>query len=192
MDAAEKNLRDALAMFREQDDRSGASLGLVGLAQAALARGDLDRAAALLAEAEDLSRATGAWFTLTAALSGQALAARLRGDGARTAALLRESVGLAGTLGDAWHVVYGITGLAGEAVGQGRVERAARLFGAAEALCETMGVDVPSPAWRALNERDLARVREKLDSDTLAAAWAEGRAVTFEQTVENVLGAGQP
>ncbi len=104
-------------------------------------------------------------------------------DAARAAALLRESVGLAGTLGDAWHVVYGVTGLAGEAASQDQAERAARLFGAAEALCETMGVDVPSPAWRALNERDLARTRERLASETFDAAWAEGRAMTLQETV---------
>ena len=105
LDAAEKPLRKALEMFREQDERSGASLGLVGLAQVELARGATGRVAALLAEAEGLSRSAGDWFTLTAALSSQALESRLHGDEARTAALLRESVGLAGNLGDAWHVV---------------------------------------------------------------------------------------
>jgi predicted ATPase/DNA-binding XRE family transcriptional regulator len=187
LDAAEKPLREALAMFREQDDRSGASLGLVGLAQVELARGDPNRAAGLLAEAEGLSRSAGDWFTLTAALSSKALGSRLGGDEARTAALLRESVGLAGNLGDAWHVVYGATGLAGVAARQGRAEYAARLFGAVEALCETMGVDVPSPAWRALNERDLARAREQLDAGTFDAAWAEGRAMTLEKVVAEAL-----
>lgn len=127
---------------------------------------------------------------MTPALSGQALAARLRGDAARAAALLRESVGLAGTLGDAWHVVYGVTGLAGEAASQDQAERAARLFGAAEALCETMGVDVPSPAWRALNERELARTRERLASETFDAAWAEGRAMTLQETVAEAAAEG--
>ncbi len=46
-----------------------------------------------------------------------------------------------------------------------------------------MGVDVPSPAWRALNERDLARTRERLASETFDAAWAEGRAMTLQETV---------
>jgi tetratricopeptide (TPR) repeat protein len=187
VDAAGKILREALAMFREQDDRSGAALGLVGLAQVALGRGDFDRAAGLLVEAEALSRAVGDWFTLIADLSSQALAARLRGDEARTAALLRESVGLAATLRDAWHVVYGTTGLAGVAARQGRAERAARLFGAVETLCETMGVDVPSPAWRALNERDLAGAREQLDAETFDVAWAEGRAMTLEEAVVEAL-----
>lgn len=187
LDAAEELLREALAMLREQDDRSGAALGLVGLAQVELARGDPGRAAALLAEAEGLSRSAGDWFTLTAALSSQALESRLRGDDVHTAALLRESVGLAGTLGDAWHVVYGATGLAGVAARQGRAEHAVRLFGAVEALCETMGVAVPSLSWRALNERDLAGAREQLDAGTFDAAWAEGRAMALEEAVAEAL-----
>lgn len=187
---AEKTLRDALAMFRKRDDRPGASLGLVGLAQVELARGDFDRATELLAEAEVTSRSVEDWFTLIAVLSGQALAMRLRGDQDRTSALLRESVRLAGTLGDAWHVVFGMTGLAGGAARQGRPERAARLFGAAEVLCETMGVDVPSPAWRALNERDLALARELLNVEAFDAAWAEGRAMTMHETVAAALAKG--
>jgi predicted ATPase/DNA-binding XRE family transcriptional regulator len=187
LDAAEETLRTALAMFREHGDRSGAALGLVGLAQIALARGNFDRAAEYLTEAEELSRSAGDWFTLTAGLSGQALAARLRGDDARTAALLQESVGLAGSLHDAWHVVYGITGLAGVAAVQGRAARAARLFGAAENLRETMGVDVPSQTWRALNERDLASASEQLDAKAFDAAWAEGWAMTLQEAVAEAL-----
>ena len=187
LEEAVKILGEALTMFREQDDRSGAALGLVGLAQGALARNDFDRAVKLLAEAEVLSRSAGDWFTLTAALNSQALAARLRGDEARTVALLRESVGLAGTLGDAWHVVYGTIGLAGAAARQGRAARAVRLFGAVEALCEKMGVSIPSPAWRALNERDLARIREEADVETFEAAWANGRLMTLEHAVEYAL-----
>ncbi len=105
----------------------------------------------------------------------------------QTAVLLREGVELAGTLQDAWHVVYGVTGLAGVSARQGRAERAARLFGAVQTLCETMGVDVPSPAWRALNGRDLAAAREQLDTKTFDAAWAQGRAMTLEEAVAEAL-----
>jgi len=134
-----------------------------------------------------MSRSVEVWFTLIAVLSSQALAARLRGDETVTVTLLRESVGIAGSLGDTWHVVYGATGLAGVAAKQERAEHAARLFGAAEAICETMGVDVPSPAWRALNGRDLADAREQLDAGTFDAAWAEGRAMTLEEVVAEAL-----
>ena len=77
--------------------------------------------------------------------------------------------------------------MAGVAARQGRAEHAVRLFGAVEALCETMGVDVPSLAWRALNERDLAGAREQLDAGTFDAAWAEGRAMTLEEVVAEAL-----
>ena len=187
LDAADRILREALAMLRERDDRSGAALGLLGLAQVALARGDFEQAMEMLAEAEAASRSVEDWFTLVAVLSSQALAARLRGDEAGTSALLRESVGLAGMLGDAWHVVYGVTGLAGEAARRGRAKRAARLFGAAQTICETMGVDVPSPAWRARNDRDLALARELLDAETFEAAWAEGRAMKLDEAVAEAL-----
>ena len=195
LDAAANTLRDALAMLRAQDDRAGEALGLVGLAQVALARGDFDRAAGLLAEAEASSRSAGDLFTLIAGLSAQALAARLREDEARASELLRESVGLAGALGDAWHVVFGATGLAGAAARQGRAERAARLFGAAEALREKMGVEVPSPAWRALNERDVTLARGRLEEETFGAAWAAGRALTLEEVVAEAVAealAGSP
>ena len=81
--------------------------------------------------------------------------------------------------------------MAGVAARQGRAEHAVRLFGAVEALCETMGVDVPSLTWRALNERDLAGAREQLDAGTFdAAAWAEGRAMTLEKVVAEALTEG--
>jgi hypothetical protein len=46
-----------------------------------------------------------------------------------------------------------------------------------------MGVEVPSPAWRALNERDVTLARERLEEETFGAAWAAGRALTLEEVV---------
>ena len=50
-----------------------------------------------------------------------------------------------------------------------------------------MGVDVLSPAWRALNESDLAHVRGQLGAVTFDTAWAEGRAMTLEEAVAEAL-----
>ena len=63
----------------------------------------------------------------------------------------------------------------------GRPTRRYILPGAVGTLCETMGVDVPSPTWRALNERNLADAREQLDAETFDAAWMEGRAITLDK-----------
>jgi predicted ATPase len=187
LDGADAPLQESLSLFRELDDGWGVSNALLGLAQAALARGDDAPAAKMLAEAEALSRAAGDWFTLSANLSVQALATRLRGEEERAASRLRECLGLAAKLRDAWTVVLGTSGLAGVAASQGRAARSARLFGAAEALSEKMGVEVSWSAWRTLNERDLAIARGELGEETFEAAWAEGRAMTFEQAVEYAL-----
>ena len=180
-------LQESLSLFRELEDDWGVSNALLGLAQAALARNDAAPAAEMLAEAEALSRAAGDWFTLSANLSVQALAARLRGEDGQAATRLHESIKLAAKLRDAWTVVLGTSGLAGVAASQGRAARSARLFGAAEALCEKMGVEVSWSAWRTLNERSLTIARGQLDEETFAAAWAEGRGMSFEEAVAYVL-----
>lgn len=169
------------------DEGWGVSNALLGLAQAALARSDAATAAEMLAEAEALSRTAGDWFTLSANLSVQALAARLRGEESQAAARLHESIKLAAKLRDAWTVVLCISGLAGVASSQGRDARSARLFGSAEALREKMGVEVSWSAWRTLNERSLALARGKLDEETFAAAWTEGRGMSFEEAVAYAL-----
>jgi hypothetical protein len=43
------------------------------------------------------------------------------------------------------------------------------------------------PANRIEYDRSLAALRAQLDDDALAAAWAEGRAMTMEQAIEEVL-----
>jgi hypothetical protein len=70
-----------------------------------------------------------------------------------------------------------------------RPVRAARLWGAAEALREREGLSL-SKFDRANSgyERDLALVRSALDEATFDAAWAEGRAMSFEQAVGYLLG----
>lgn len=177
-------------MFRELDDGWGVANALLGLAQAAMARGDGAAAASLLSEAESLSRAAGDWFTLSANLSVQALASRLRGEDEQAADKLRECVDLAAALRDAWTVVLGISGLAGVAASQDRPERAARLLGAVEALNEKMGVEVAWSAWRTLNRRDLSSARERLGPEAFEKARMEGRAMTLEEAVAEALAEG--
>jgi hypothetical protein len=70
-------------------------------------------------------------------------------------------------------------------LGKGR--RAARLFGAVEALRERTGSAITLSPWRELHERHLESLRTRLDAVELAAAWAEGRAMTFEQAIAYAL-----
>jgi hypothetical protein len=157
------------------------------LSQVAISRGDFGRAMELLRESEAALRETEDAFSLANNLNIQATISQLEGDDARTAALLRESVGLSAALRDTWALIYGLIGLAGVATRQGDPERATRLFGAAEALGEAASVTPSFPPTQALYERDVARVRTRLDAETFDAAWAEGRAMTPQEAVAEAL-----
>jgi len=65
--------------------------------------------------------------------------------------------------------------------------RAARLFGAVEASLEKLRMCLPASMW-ADHEKSVALVCSQLDELTLAAAWAEGRAMTVEEAVRYALG----
>jgi predicted ATPase len=61
--------------------------------------------------------------------------------------------------------------------------RSACLLGAAEAIRAQIHIDM-RPIEREEYERELAGLRAELDPDTLASAWAQGRALNIEQAVE--------
>ena len=65
-------------------------------------------------------------------------------------------------------------------------QRAARLFGAAAALRKPIG-SVIHLADQPDYERQLSLLRAQLDEAAFSAAWAEGQAMTLEQTIEYVL-----
>ncbi|HEX9922142.1 MAG TPA: hypothetical protein VGD99_05735, partial [Anaerolineae bacterium] len=61
-----------------------------------------------------------------------------------------------------------------------------RLFGAAEILYENSVVRLEY-ADQVEYDRNVAVVRAQLDEATFAAAWAEGRAMTLEQAVDDAM-----
>jgi predicted ATPase/class 3 adenylate cyclase len=66
---------------------------------------------------------------------------------------------------------------------------AARLWGTAEALRETIGAPIP-PVYRADYEPAVAAARSQLSEEAFAAAWAEGKATSPEQVINEALGMG--
>ena len=180
-------LGEARDVYRARGDANGVAQALSGLAKAALDRGDDASASDLLTEAEAVARGAEDWVSLTTILGVQALVAIRREDEGVAESLLRECVALAGTLRDAWTIVIGIRWLAGAIARRGQPERAARLFGAANALADQAGVVIAWPDWQKPYERDLAFVREALNSETIAFAEGGGRSMTFEEAVTEAL-----
>jgi ATP/maltotriose-dependent transcriptional regulator MalT len=158
------------------------------LGEVAFAEGNPARAEHLLDESEKLLRAVGSRWNLAANLSIRAVTTAMRGDHAQSIALLRESLALALHLRDTQIAAYSLEGLAGASAMLGEGRRAARLFGAAEALREQTGSVIGLVTLRELRERHLATLRAGFDADDLEAEWLGGRAMTFEQAAEYVLG----
>ncbi len=52
---------------------------------------------------------------------------------------------------------------------------------------ERIGSAIGTTPFRKVRDRHLALLHAQLEADELAAAWAEGRAITFEEAVEYAL-----
>jgi tetratricopeptide (TPR) repeat protein len=182
-------VREAEALMQEDiDDHARAILGIVR-ASAAIGQGDLDSAVLQLEESLALCRKLGDRRSAAMALFVLGVTELRRGHLERGATLLEEGAQISGELGDRLGTPYFAEGLAKLSAMRSRPVRAARLWGAAEALREQMGVSL-SKFDRANSDydRDLALVRSALDEATFEAAWAEGRAMSFEQAVGYLLG----
>jgi tetratricopeptide (TPR) repeat protein len=130
-------------------------------------------------------RAAGIALAAIDTLQKLGLAAQAQGALDHAIAHFRESMELARARRYRRMVALCLFGFAGIALKQGELEPAARLFGAAEALREmTSGMDADQ---HYVTDREIARLRERLDPTTLEARWAEGRALDWEQAVEEAL-----
>jgi len=111
-----------------------------------------------------------------------------QGDSERALALYQESWALARQFEFKEGIAQGLLGIGGVASAVRQAERAARLLSAAETLLDSIGLSVAVwPDVRADYERYVAAARAQLDEATFAAAWAEGRALSLDQIVAEVL-----
>src|SRR5262249_47716537 len=105
-------------------------------------------------------------------------------DYAEAARRFQESLRLLWKVGWRTLIPRNLAGIAEAAAAQGEPERAARLFGAAAGLQQTLGFShIPEE----LDGRMIA-LHERLDPETLAAAWVAGRALSWEQAIAEALG----
>ncbi|HSH82550.1 MAG TPA: tetratricopeptide repeat protein, partial [Herpetosiphonaceae bacterium] len=175
-------LTESLALFREQGNRWGAAYALNSLGEQARARGDVREAGELYDESLALFQAVHDVLGISMVLSNQGYLALQQGDLPRAAALLRESLQPRYERKDRGGAVAFLPGLAAVAAARGRTREAVRLFGAVEALLEQLGTSLERNE-RADYDRYVAAVRTQLDQAAFAAAWAEGRAMSYKQAV---------
>ena len=179
---------ESVALQREARDEQGlaTSLNISGLVE--IQRGDHERALALLEEGLTSAREAGDEWAVAVNLGNLGWAHLGRGDHELAARSFGESLERHLELGEKWLAADCLDGLARVASEQGNPVRAARSWGVAEALSEDIGATT-APLDRAAYERHLVEARARLGGAAFAAAWAEGRAMTPEEAVEEVLDA---
>jgi non-specific serine/threonine protein kinase len=120
-----------------------------------------------------------------------ALAALGQGDHQRTRALCEEGLQTARQL-KMMHLIAAYLHVAASLAGsQGKPVRSARLWGAAESLRETIGT-ILSSFERHLYGPYMDAARTRLDEAAWEAAWAEGRAISFEEAIEYAISEEEP
>ncbi len=188
---AEALCEESLALFRSINDKWGVATVLSHLGNTTWRRGNYTRAMALLEESVHLARELGHRPQLAISLHELARVTLVQGDRERAAALEKEALMFRRDQGEMWGIAEGLEGFAAIVWAREQPERTARLLGAAAALREAIGVPLPAAD---LSDRDgtLAAVRAKLGDEPLAAAWAQGRAMTFEAALEYAFAESAP
>ena len=180
--AAVPTFTESLGLARQRGPRWTAYFCLYCLGEAARLEGRLDDADALLSESLSLSSAVPDRWGAFHALYGLAFLNLERGDAALATTQAQQSLALCVELGDRRGSTYALDTLGCIAAADGHARRAARLFGAAAVLREPVG-DFASATLQAARERALDAIRARLGEREFVAATAEGRRLSFDQTI---------
>jgi len=146
--------------------------------------------------AKELTLETIAWFRqagdqrgVARTLADLAELERVAGDPSQAIPLLKEALSQLMLFKDKWSIASALEDLATMAGTQNNFRRALRLYGAAEALREAIGMQLPPPEHyaRVKYVQNIESARANLDEVTFTKTWADGRAMTMEQAVAYAL-----
>ena len=176
----------AASLYRDSGDRRGHALAISNLGSIALERGEHSAAAALSEQAYSLFETLDDSEGMAFALVNQGLAALSEHDHARALELLRQALRRLAELEFADVIGYCFEGLAAVLAFTGKAEPGARLLGAAEALRDSLGVEL-APAERQTHDETVAAVREALGEKAFSAAWRQGRGLALDEAIAYAL-----
>jgi predicted ATPase len=176
---------ECLTIARELGDRQFIAHALNDMGLIVRRQGDHARAETLIEQGLVLRRELGAKVGVGWSLHNLALVARDRGDYVRAFELFCASLDIRRELGDRRGIADCLEGLAAVAAALRRPREAARLYGAAAALREAIEAPI-LPFDQAEYDRHLAATQAQLEQSAFAEAWATGRAMTPEQSVQEI------
>jgi predicted ATPase/DNA-binding SARP family transcriptional activator len=183
-------IEESLVIWREIGDRRGIALSLHILGYVAEKQGDYATARDYQEQSLVICREIGDRHGIAASFHNLGNVAEKQGDYATARDYQERSLALCREIGNRLSIAYGLEGFAVLASTQEQPEQAARLWGAAEALREEIGVPLP-PNEHEEYDRQVSQVRAALGAKAFAAAWMEGRAMSWEQAAEYALEASR-
>lgn len=179
-------LEKCLVLRRELEDDVGAARTLQKLGLISVVRRDFARAQALYEEAMDLVQKTGDKVGRAVTLWLGGLTSLGLGNHERVKDLCREGLAVARQIEHTHAVTLILHVLGASAADAGSPARSARLWGAAESLLDALGLGL-GPAERYFYEPYFATARTRLGEEAFEMAWAEGRSMTIEESIEYAL-----
>jgi predicted ATPase/DNA-binding CsgD family transcriptional regulator len=179
-------VEEGLAYFREQDQKPYTAQALYIIGEIVLAGGDTHRARHIWEECFTLAQQIGDTRRINVTISNLAFLAHHEGDYERAIDLSREALRLACKRNDTRGMASDLAFLAGSIAATGQPQRAAQWLGLAETTLERMGA-LFQPTEQPYLTNIIEDVRARLDAAAFEAAWAEGRSMTLEQAVADVL-----
>jgi predicted ATPase/DNA-binding SARP family transcriptional activator len=185
----ERQLREkSLAIYRAIGDEWSVAWIVHSLAELARYDRDYERAKVLYRETVVLNkRLTASTFRQAIACAGLGYVALRQKELERAKTLFRDSLTLFVAHPEKlYNATEAIAGLAGVAAARGQTLHASRLLGAVTALVEARNVPLEVQDRNEF-EHDLAVARQGLTKSVFEAAFAEGRAMTLSQAINDAL-----
>lgn len=179
-------LLECVSLRRELNDKFGIALALGNLGEVAIAQQDYASAQSLLEESLSLRREIGDERGIAFCLIRFANLERARCNYTQARSLYREGFILYRKIGDQRAIASALQEIAELYAAMGQIVPAVRLWSAAEMLLQSLRAPIP-PNYRLRYEQALARARGELGEETFQQAWAEGKAMNFEQAIAYAL-----
>jgi DNA-binding NarL/FixJ family response regulator len=179
---AEALLSEAAAIQRVQRDHRGLALSLGYLGEIQRCHGNYRRAKSLYEESLTFAEELDIKPYRAVLLCNLAQVSLRLGDLAKAIKLCECSLDLTEKAGYQPQFPLCLSALAGIAIQSDQPRRAILLLAAAQAQLKALGIAL-EPADQAEYDRTLAAVRAGLDQDVFVTAWAQGLAMTQEQSL---------
>jgi predicted ATPase/DNA-binding SARP family transcriptional activator len=177
---------ESLALHRERNDKNSIAICLNNLGEVARFVGDYLQSATLTEEAMLLFRELRAKQGLAVSLANLGELRLWSGDDESARVMCREALALQRELGAVGDIAIILPSFAAFALKAAEPQRASRLYAAAEVLRQATRALI-SAAQSKVYAENIATARAQLGEAAFSKAWAEGRAMTVEQTIAYAL-----